>query len=228
MATKKEENIELEDTTTGFSFEINEEVETQEEGLGSNLGVGIHKGIFLTSISYNTPDEDDVKAKWEESLDFKFECRATNLKKDKYGNIIPDANGKNIVISRPGESIDVREFFSASKTDAAKQQKMLGRIKHILVKFMKPEEVIVSGKSFKELSENVIKLVGDKYKDTELRLKVIKNGKYSQVPKYMPFLERADLTATKLQLSAKEEQGDKPTNIADLDLAGEIQMPDLE
>lgn len=212
----------------GMSFDINEEVSTEEEGLGSNLGVGIHRHVYLTKVEYNVPAEGDVKAKWEESLDFTFVCKGTNVSKDKHGNVITDAQSRPITISRAGETALIREFFSPSKTDAAKQAKMLSRIKHILLKFMPEKEVIVKGKSFEDLSKNVIKLLEGKYENTELVLKVIKNNKYSQVPKYMPFVERADLKLSKLQLSKKEIEGEAPSAMADLEGSMDIEMPDLE
>ena len=209
-----------------FDFSINEETETQEEGLSSVLSPGIHNNLILKKVEYITPDEDDTTAKWEEAIEFTFETTMTSLKRDNNGNLITDTNKNNIIISKAGSTISKREFFSKSKTDSKKLKNMLSRLKHIMTKFMPEEEAIVKGKDFKALCLSIVKKLDAHKEGKKVRIKVTKNGKYSNIPNYMPFIESMTVKGSKLQMSSKEYEGEEASNLDDLDMGAEIEIPD--
>lgn len=228
MSENTENAVEEEE---GNFFAITEETVTDEEGQGGIPSPGVHHNVILKAIKYRIPTEEETKkAKWQESLDFIFEVRAKNNDRDDKGNIITNPKGGEIVISRVGDTITHREFYSKSSTDKKKNENMMKRIKHIMVKFMPASEASVEGKSFKDLCTAIIKKLEGKFEGKAVKLKVIaniSNGKsYSTIPYYMPFIENQEKAPTSLKLSAKEKEGDKPTNLASLDMgAADIEIP---
>ncbi len=130
------------------------------------------------------------------------------------------------IISRAGDKINAREFFSASSTDEKKEMNMLKRIKHTMVKFIPAEETAIKGNDFESLCKSVISKLGESFVGIPCRLKVIKNGNYSKVAPYMPFLELQSVKVSNLKMSDKEYEGTQATSLQDFSDDGEIAIPD--
>ena len=68
------------------------------------------------------------------------------------------------------------------------------RIKHIATKFIDEEEFVFEVDTFEQFAKKVIELIGNKYVDVKVRLKVTyNNANYTSLPNYTPFIERMDL-----------------------------------
>lgn len=207
---------------------IDDSLEVNEESLGARMKPGIHEDVELVSIEYTTPEEEN--SKWSEALDFTFKTTRTTLDKDEQGNPIV-ANGKQVILSNPGETIRGRQFYDSS--DAEKTKNMLKRVKHIMTKFLPPDEARVPAmENFKDLSSEVIKKLKGKTEGVKLRLKVVKNrAGYGNIPDYTPFVQLMGTTENKLRITQREKEGEKPTAIADLEAGmqgdSEIQLPPI-
>lgn len=213
------------DEGSPFSFEINEEVESGEVGQGNIPEPGIHHNVTLNKVEYI---KAEAGSKFDEALDFTFVVNATNYRRDNKGNILLDGEGKKVIISRKGDTITKREFFTESKMTPAKVENLMKRIKHIMVKFMDASDALVSGgNSFEALAKGVIAKLEGKTDDVQCKLKVVANGVYSNIPNYVPFLELQATSASILSISAKETTKDSPTSssaLADLDVDMDIPM----
>lgn len=210
-----------------FEFSIDETVEVKEKaGFASPMAPGIHQNLKLSEVRYVTPDKDDHGAKWKEGIEFLFEATAVTFKRDNNGNLDYSPNGDKIIISKPGQQVSKREFWDDDKP-ADKKKKIIARIKHIMTKFM-PEDQAVIGKKkdFKGLALAVVKKLDEHKEGKKVRIKVTQNGKFTNIPSYFPFIESMGTKGSQLTMSAKEYEVEEASNLDNLDMEGEIAIPD--
>jgi len=93
------------------------------------------------------------------------------------------------------------------------------RIKHILTKFIKKD--FPQAKSFEDLANKIVAIFSKMkgYEKIALRLKTVYNyNNYIAVPKYVPFIERMDVSPTKLTITnfdkMEKEAADNPAAIS--------------
>jgi hypothetical protein len=87
-------------------------------------------------------------------------------------------------------------------------------VKHIISKFVPEDKAkIAKVPNFEAFAKAVISLLGDSFKETKVRLKILYNKKgYLTVPQYPPFIERMDVNPTQLKITDYDKKWlDKPT-----------------
>jgi hypothetical protein len=141
---------------------------------------GILENFKLESVTYASPKKDG-------SGDF---C------------LIFDFKGPN------GEQFRHVEFpiLATDKKAQSKAESLAKRIKHILNKFVPEEKIILSGSTFEQFAKGVLGLLGNTYKTVPVRVKIVYNPDNQRFvfTKYIPFIERMDVTPTKLSIGKDE------------------------
>jgi hypothetical protein len=130
------------------------------------LDVGIHEDVLMTNVEYK------VSSNGNEFMVFTFE-----------------KDGKAVTLTewRPKDD-------DPSKLED-KTNNQIKRVKHIVTKFIPEEMYEFDATSFKEFCEKTIAMLGDKYKDKKVRVKVIYNySNYTTLPPYVPFIETMDVS----------------------------------
>ena len=181
-------------------YEINQSTQVQEKSSVSSIPVGITDNCSLENISRETASNESPY------LCFTFSDTEGNQLKHLEWDVDPGRVNK-----KEGESTD--------ESVERKVKNMLIRIKHICTKFVDSDSFSVSGSTFIELCDNLIKFMGTKYQGIPVRLKVIYNYKdYNSLPNFCPFIETMTTNPTGLKIGSNDKM-EKESNGAEAEVA---------
>lgn len=166
---------------------INKNVKS--EGRQRNfIDVGIHDNVELKSVEFKISPNNNPFLVFTFEKDGKILTHTEYEPKDKDGNILE-----------------------------SKQNNQMIRLKHIATKYIKEDDFVIEvmNDDFKEFCNQYIKLLGNKYVDIKVRIKVVysDNG-FTSLPRYVPFIERMDVNKSNLEiLSIDKMTKDSPDKI---------------
>lgn len=188
-------------------YSIDENVQS-ESGI-KVIGVGIQENNFLDKVTFGPSSEKDSSS--TKALAFSFRQEGGAIFRHLEFPIDNDREKLNAEtyykkLVKEGKTPDdpmpvyVANYVKRAYKDQA------SRIKHIMSKFIPEAECLITGVStFDQFSAAVISVLGDKFKNTKVRLKLIYNSKdYATFPKYPNFIEIQGDTPTALKLSPRD------------------------
>ena len=143
----------------------------------------------------------------ESSNELRFESAGIHsdvtLENIEYGTSKKDGQGDNVIIfnfrGKNGESFRHMEF-DVKDGDEGKMANMAKRVRHILTKFIPEEQAVLSGNTFEEFANGVVKLLGNNNVGKSVAIKLVYNNKdYLSFTKYLGFIakEAKDLSIGK-------------------------------
>lgn len=196
---------------------------TDSEGFVSNyMPAGIHENVKLSNVAYENAKEDgsgqmvlafhfvDEDKNTLRHVEFpidpqqiKSQATSTPRQHGRNNAELGYVKGQNIT---PDQAVQIEVANQAT------------RIKHIMTKYM-PEQQTVTGavQTFEQYANAIIakfNAVAD-YSQKLVRLKVVKPGEYSKLPRFAPFMETMDIPKEESKLAftqyEKQQMETKPS-----------------
>ena len=161
-------------------YKVSKDLQVGGSG-NSYISPGIHEDIVLTNVEYR------VSEKGNEFLAFYFE--------NEIGEKLPHTEWQ----VRFGENMDEKE----KEAYESKVVNQMRRVQRIVTAFIPDDEFDFEVDTFKDFAENTVKILGDRYKDKKVRLKVVyDNRNFASIPTYTryPWIESMEVPVEKSKI----------------------------